>query len=363
MVQQIKEKKSWLKIEINFGGVSLIQKAVFAKHLAIMLKAGLPITEALDIAQDSASGKFKKIIKEISGSVETGRSLSTSFARYPNVFSPFFINTTHTGELSGSLRESLENIAIQLEKEKNLAVKIKGAMLYPTIVLIAASILGIVLVFVILPKIVPLFKGLRVELPATTRALIAFSTIVQNYGSYFFFGLVSFIIFIGWLIKQEFSKPVTHWLLLNTPIVKNITYNAKLSEFSRTLGMLLKSGVNIDKALEISKDTIGNYYYCQALKKISQNISIGAKLSENLAQYDNLFPIMMTRMIEVGEESGNFEEILFYLSDFYEAEVDTATKALSAAIEPLLLVFIGSVVGFLAISIITPIYSITSGIK
>ncbi len=267
MVQQIKEKKSWLKIEINFGGVSLIQKAVFAKHLAIMLKAGLPITEALDIAQDSASGKFKKIIKEISGSVETGRSLSTSFARYPNVFSPFFINTTHTGELSGSLRESLENIAIQLEKEKNLAVKIKGAMLYPTIVLIAASILGIVLVFVILPKIVPLFKGLRVELPATTRALIAFSTIVQNYGSYFFFGLVSFIIFIGWLIKQEFSKPVTHWLLLNTPIVKNITYNAKLSEFSRTLGMLLKSGVNIDKALEISKDTIGNYYYCQALKK------------------------------------------------------------------------------------------------
>jgi len=363
MAQQVKEKKSWWQTEINFGGVSLVQKAVFAKHLAIMLKAGLPIIEALNIAQDSASGKFKKIIKEISGSVETGRSLSTSFARYPDVFSSFFVNAAHAGEVSGSLTESLENIAIQLEKEKDLAAKIKGAMLYPTIVLIAASILGMVLVFVILPKIVPLFKGLRVELPATTRALIAFSTIVQNYGSYLFFGVVVFIIFIGWLIKQEFSKPTIHWLLLNTPILKDITYNAKLSEFSRTLGMLLKSGVNIDKALEISKNTIGNYYYSQALKEISQNIRKGTKLSENLAQYDKLFPIMVTRMVGVGEESGNFEEILFYLSDFYEDEVDTATKALSAAIEPLLLIFIGSVVGFLALSIITPIYSITSGIK
>ena len=149
---------------------------------------------------------------------------------------------------------------------------------------------------------------------------------------------------------------------MNTPILKNITYNSKLSEFSRTLGILLKSGVSIDRALEISKDTIGNYYYCQALEKISRDIRKGTKLSENLAQYDDLFPIMVTKMVGVGEESGNFEEILFYLSDFYEAEVDTATKALSTAIEPILLILIGSVVGFLAISIITPIYSITSGI-
>ena len=328
-----------------------------------MLKAGLPITEALNIAQDSASGKLKKIIKEISESVETGRSLSISFSRYPDVFSPFFINATRAGEISGSLTKSLENIAIQLEKEKDLNAKIKGAMLYPTIVLTAASILGMVLVFIVLPKIVPLFRGLKVELPATTRALIAFSTIVQDHGLYIFIGVVAFIILIAWLVKQKFSKPTIHWLLLNTPILKNITYNAKLSEFSRTLGMLLKSGVNIDRALEISKDTIGNYYYYQALKEISQNVRKGTKLSENLDKYNDLFPTMAVRMIGVGEESGNFEEILFYLSDFYEAEVDTATKALSAAIEPLLLIFIGSVVGFLALSIITPIYSITSGIK
>lgn len=363
MARQKKEKKRWFEKEINIGGVSLVQKSVFAKHLAIMLKAGIPITEALNIAQDSATGKLKKIVKEVSESVETGRSISTSFARYPDVFSSFFVNATRAGEISGSLTESLENVALQLEKEKDLNAKIKGAMLYPTIVLIAASILGMVLVFMILPKIVPLFEGLRVELPATTRALIAFSTIVQDHGLYLFLGTVSFIIFMGWLIKQKFSRPVTHWFLLNMPILKNITYNAKLSEFSRTLGMLLKSGVNIDKALEISKDTIGNYYYCEALKEVSQNIRKGKKLSENLARYDNLFPTMATRMIGVGEESGNFEEILFYLSDFYEAEVDTATKALSSAIEPILLIFIGSVVGFLALSIITPIYSITSGIN
>ena len=363
MAQQIKEKKSLLEMEINIGGVSLIQKSVFAKHLAIMLKAGLPITEALHIAQDSATGKLKKIIREISGSVKTGRSLSTSFSRYPGVFSPFFINATYAGEVSGSLTESLENVAEQLEKEKELTSKIKGAMLYPTIVLVSAFILGMVLVFVILPKIVPLFKGLRVELPVTTRALIAFSTIIQNHGSYLFFGTIFFVVFMAWLVKQKFSQPVIHWSFLNIPILKDITRNAKLSEFSRTLAMLLKSGVNIDKALEISKDTIGNYYFRRALNKISHDIRKGTKLSEGLAQYDDLFPTMLVRMIGVGEESGNFEEILFYLSDFYEAEVDTATKALSTAIEPLLLIFIGSVVGFLALSIITPIYGITSGIK
>ncbi len=364
MKQQPKQPpKSLLEGEISIGSVNLTQKAIFAKHLAMMLKSGLPITEALSIAQDSARGKLKKIIGEILKSVQAGQSLSKSFGLYPKVFSGLFINATYAGETSGTLVENFENIAEQLEKEKELVSKIKGAMLYPVVVLIAAFVLGLVLAFLVLPKITPLFEGLKIDLPITTRALIWFSHFIQANGLYFFLGIVAFVVFFLWLIKQKFSKPITHRILINVPIIKNITRNTILARFSRTLGMLLKSGVNIDEALEITKSTIGNYYYERALDRVSQNVQKGTKLSDNLAQFEGLFPVMLTRMIKVGEESGKFEETLFYLANFYEVEVDTATKTLSTAIEPMLLIFIGLVVGFLALSIITPIYDVTSGIK
>jgi len=364
MAKQSKHsKKSLLEFEIPFGKVNLVQRALFTKHLTMMLKSGLPITEALSIAQDAASSKLKKVLRGVLKSVQAGQSLSKAFSLYPKVFSGLFISSTKAGEASGTLTENLENVAEQLEKEKELVSKIKGAMLYPVVVLTAAFVLGLVLAFLVLPKITPLFEGLKMDLPFTTRALIWFSHFIQDYGLYLFLGIIAFVIFIGWLIKQKFTRPVIHCLLLNTPIIRKISRGANLARFSRTLGMLLKSGVNIDEALEITRDTIGNYYFQQALEKVSQAVRKGTKLSENLSQFGGLFPTMLTRMIKVGEESGKFEETLFYLANFYENEVDTSTKTLSTAIEPILLIVIGLVVAFLALSIITPIYDITGGIK
>jgi len=357
------KKKGLLNIDISFGRVSLVDRALFAKHLSVMLKSGLPLSEAIDVARSSARGKLSKVLKGVQSSIESGHSLADSFARYPKTFSGLFVNATRAGEFSGTLVESMENIAEELEKEKKLRSKITGAMVYPIVVLIAAFGLGIVLSFVVLPKITPLFEGLGVELPMTTRVLISFSHFIQNYGLIFFLFIIGFIAFFIWLVRQEFSQPITHKLLLSVPIVKNVSKNANLARFSRTLGMLLKSGVQIDEALDITRGTTNNYYYRQALARVSQNVRTGSKLSDNLAAYKKYFPIIAIKMIKVGEESGRFEDTLFYLADFYEAEVDTATKSLSTAIEPALLIIIGLVVGFLALSIITPIYDITGNIR
>ncbi|MFH1451447.1 MAG: type II secretion system F family protein [bacterium] len=357
------QKDSLLAREVSFGKVNLEQKAAFAKHLSIMLKSGISLSETLSIAEESSTGKLKSIIREIRGSAESGSSLAEAFARYPNVFSGFFVKSIYIGEASGTLTSNLENVAEQIEKEKALMEKIKGAMLYPTVVLAATFILGMILSFVVLPQITPLFEGLKVNLPVTTRALIWFSHFIQQNGIFLFLGIIFTVIFINWLVRQKFIRPLTHRIILNFPVFKKISRNTNLARFTRTLGMLLKSGVNIDEALEISKEMTGNYYYARALEKISQAVRKGSKLSENLQQEKNLFPTMLTSMIRVGEESGNFEETLFYLADFYETKVDSATKSLAAAIEPILLIFIGLVVAFLALSIITPIYDLTGNLK
>ncbi|MDA1334733.1 MAG: type II secretion system F family protein [bacterium] len=364
MATQNKEvKKSALQGEITIGGVSLVQKAIFAKNLSVMLKAGLQITEALEITRESATGKLKKVLGHVLRAVESGNTLSDAFKEHPKAFSGLFVNAVYAGEKSGTLVENLENVATQLQKEKDLLSKVRSAMLYPIIVLIASFFLALGLSFVILPQITPLFEGLDVDLPFTTRAIISFSNFIQANGGKLILGIIGGLTLFLWTIRQKFSHPVTHWLLIHTPIVKTVVRSANVARFSGTLGMLIKSGVRVDEALEITHDAMGNYYYKRAIAHVSKGVARGGRLAENIDAYRDLFPLLVARMIKVGEESGQFEETFLYLAEFYEAEVDTATKALSTAIEPILLIGIGLIVGFLALSIITPIYEITGNIK
>lgn len=354
--------KRFLNISLSVGRVGLTQRAITAKHLAVMLKSGLSITEALAVARDSAGGKLRRILGKVLKSVESGHTLSSSLAEHPKIFSGFFVNAVYAGETSGTLSESLENIAEQLEKEKELVSKVRGAMVYPIIVLTVAVILGAILSFVILPKIIPLFEGLKVDLPWTTRMLIKFSRFMEQYGSYVLIGGAVLVVLLFWLSRRTFSQPFTHRLLLFLPVFRKVSHDVNLARFCRTLGMLLKSGVTIDAALNITADTTRNFYYRQALLEVGRDVGRGAKLSKSLERFNHLFPPLVTRMIKVGEESGRYEETLFYLANFYEVEVDTSTKSLSAAIEPALLIVMGLVVGFLALAIITPIYDITGRI-
>jgi len=363
MENNTKTKKGALEGDISLGGINFGQKVTFAKHLAVMLKSGLTITEALEIVHGQAEGKLKKIIGKLKSSVDAGNSLSSSLGKFPKIFPPIFVNTVYVGESSGTLDENLDNLAGHLKKDKELMDKIKSAMVYPMIVLVLAFVLAMAISFVVLPKITPLFKGLGMDLPITTRALIAFSDVVQTHGKVLFPSIVGGIMFLVWIFRQKFFKPVADYLILHTPIIKNISRNKNLTIFSSTLGTLLKSGLNIDEALRITKDTIDNYYFKKALEDLAIKARQGTKVSENLSRHKKLFPSLMVSMIKIGENSGRLEEVLAYLADYYETEVNNATKTLSTAIEPMLLIFIGLMVGGLAIAIITPIYKMTGNVQ
>lgn len=359
---KIKQKNSIHKINFGFGGVSLTQKLLFAKNMSLMLQSGLSIIEALEAAKDSSDIVLKNILDDIIASVQAGSALSDSLERFPKVFSGFFINTVRSGEASGTLEGNLKYAAIQLEKDQDLRSKVKGALLYPTIVISATFVLGLVLSFAVLPKITPLFEGMHIELPFTTKALIWFSHLIQNYGIVLLIGLFTVISLLIFILRQKFSRPFNHAILLNAPIFKKLTRHAALARFSLTVGTLLKAGIPLDESLVIANNTIGNYFYEKAFKNIIEEFKNGAPLSQSFNKFPKLFPPLFVRMIQVGEKSGKLEETFLYLANYYEREVDLSAKSLSTAIEPILLLIIGAAVAFLALSIITPIYNITGNI-
>lgn len=358
-----KQKQSILSADLAIGRVTLVQKAVFAKHLAVMLASGMLINEALHVSGSAAKGKMRSVILGLAGSVESGNSLSDAMRTYPKIFSGLFIDVVGAGEASGNLPENLENIASQLEKEKNLISKVKSAMTYPAVILVAAFIMALAMSYYVLPQVTPLFTGLGVELPLTTRLVIWFSTLVQEHGGKLFIGIVSVITITIVFVKQQFSHPITHWILLKTPIVRSIVRNSNLARFSLTFGVLLRSGLTIDEALNITSRTVPNYYYRKAIRTTWKSIQKGATVADTLARHEKLFPKLLTSMVHVGESSGKLDESLVYLASFYELEVDSSTKTLTTAIEPILLLGIGVVVGTLALSIITPIYEITGNVS
>ena len=358
-----KAPKEFLAMDISFGGPSMSQKVLFAKNLSVMLRAGMTLVDALKTIEDSLSGKFRRAIADVRKKVESGMPFSKSVAAYPNIFPDVFVNVAEAGESSGTLAQNLEQIAGQLKKDKDLVTKVRGAMIYPAIILVATFGLGLAISFLILPQIVPLFQGLDVELPLTTRALIAFSALVEERGMTLFAAITAAVAGLVWLLRRRFMRPATHWILVNAPIVKKIVRHTNVARFAGTLGVSLKSGISIDEALEITRKSVNNHYYQRALLRVSKRVRAGSKLSDELLHNETLFPPMLVRMLAVGEESGKLEDTLAYVSDFYESEVDTSLKTLTTLIEPLLLLFIGTVVGLFALSIITPIYDITGNVQ
>ena len=352
-------KKSFWEMEIPFGRISSTQKIFFAKHLSVMLESGLLLPEAIEALHDQSTGKFQKVLFKVLSSIISGQSLANSLSRHPEVFSNLFINIVRAGESSGTLTESLLSVSHQLEKERRIANKIKTIMLYPAIVAGVALIAGTITSYFALPQIISSFKEFQTSLPLTTRLLIRFSDLMQNYGLWILLGLVSIIVFIIWINKQKFAQPIICWTLLHLPIIKNISKRADLSRFCYSFGTLLKSGTSIDQALIITKDTLSNYYYKQSVDSIVSRVVKGNKIAKALSDFKNLYSKITISMIRVGEKSGRLENVLFYISDFYEEEIDSSIKALITIIEPALLIIIGLIVAFLAFAVITPIYDIT----
>jgi len=348
---------------VGIGWVPNVVKVTFAKHMSLMIKAGLPIDEAVRVLADQAQGRFRKALMGVLAAVEGGRQLSEGFAQYPNIFSELFIATVRAGESSGTLEQSLDDLAVQLNKSYDLQRKIRGAMIYPVLVLVAAAGIGMGLSLFVLPRIIGLFDSITVELPLATRMMIGFSRFMVAHGGPFtaavIVGVFALVQFLGW----KPIRPFSHAVLLKAPVFGSLARNFNLAMFSRTMATLLKSGITIGDAFEITSNTLRNARYKRALLRVKQGTETGVPASTVLEEFPKLFPSIVTRMLAVGERSGKLEETFQYLAEFYEDEVDVTTKNLSTVLEPILLIFIGLTVAYIAIAIITPIYNFIGNIE
>ena len=366
-IKKINPKGKWVNTQqaLGFSGVSLIDKVLLVKHLWTMLKSGISLNEALEvIADQTTSGRFKRLINQIIERVKSGQSLANSLSRFPKVFDPLFVNMIRVGEESGTLEENLEYLSNELDDRLELRRNVQAASFYPAIILSATLGLGLVLAYFVLPKITRLFETLSFELPLSTKILLWIADIFDKYGIYIIVSSVIGVIVLRILITQDFIKPVWHRFLLRLPLVGNIIINYNLVLINRTMGILLKSGLTIDQAIIIVTQTTGNFVYKKKLRSVLPQIQKGKSLADILTGLETsrrrpLFPLIMIKMIGVGEKSGRLEESFSYLASYFEREVDNKTKNLTTTIEPILLIAVGLIVGFVAVSVISPIYQVT----
>ncbi|RKX81972.1 MAG: hypothetical protein DRP58_11000 [Spirochaetes bacterium] len=354
----LEEEKNRRKgIRISFG-VSFTEKMMFVRNLRAMVSAGISLPRALQaLASQAKSKKFKYVLTNIREEIVKGKSFSESLEKYPRVFSKLFVNMIKVGEEAGTLEEVLRILGSQMEKEYQLKSKIKGAMIYPAVIISAMILIGIAMLIMVVPKIAETFKELNVELPATTQLVIGSGSFLAK--NWFFVVLIIIGLFIvGQLIlRTKTGKRMFDFFVLKLPIVSPIIKKSNSAATARTLSSLISSGVPIVRSLEILSGTLGNVYYKSAIEDAVERVKKGDKLSQVLSAYQDIYPLVVIQMVEVGEETGQTSDILAKLADFFEEEVSNATKNLSAVIEPILMVIIGAVVGFFAISMIQPMYS------
>lgn len=340
---------------------SLKEQIFFAKRLAFLVRAGVPLLEALHIIRSQTKGRgHVKVYDAIIADIASGQYLSSSLAKFRHMFSDFAVNLIRVGETSGILNQNLTYLADELAKKSALKKKVIGALIYPAFITVATlGVTGLITVY-IFPKIMPIFTSLHVKLPLTTRILIAVSEYLREWGLVTI--LVLFVLvglFFIMRAKIERVRHETDRLLLVLPLAGSIAKSYNLANINRTLGLMLQSGVPVATAIVVVAETTENRAYREALENVAELIVRGEPVSRGLALHPKLFPDMTTHLVMVGETTGNLPQTLMYLAELYELEVDDLTKNLSSSIEPILMLIMGLLVGLIAVSVITPIYEIT----
>jgi type IV pilus assembly protein PilC len=343
--------------------IPLAERILFSQHLSMMIKAGMTEIESLKLIRKQIKSRgFGKILDRVIADVENGQFLSESLNQFKNAFGDLFINIIKLGEVSGTLSENLNYLAEEIKKDRALRAKVRSALIYPFVLLFATVGITGALIFFVLPKIIPVFSTLGIKLPVMTRILIATTHFILNYYLWIFVGIIGLVIICLIALRIKKIRYFYHRLLLLMPIVGKITIGYQTSNFTRTLGLLLKSGIKIVEAISISSSIASNLVYRKFLSEASKRIQRGETLYKYLEENPSLFTPTVSRMVEVGEKTGNLDHNLLYLAEFYENEVDEKIKNLSSVLEPILLIVMGLLVGFIAISIITPIYEVTQNI-
>ena len=344
-----------------FNRVPVIERVLFSRYFALMLKAGMDVKKSLQALQQQTRSKpMKQALESVYQDIERGKTLAESMKKFPGAFPPIFLSFIEVGETTGRLQESLEVLAAQLQKEYELRKAVMGGMLYPLVIVLSLLAVGVAMMFFVVPKLVEVFEGFNVELPLPTRVLIVASDIFQSYWALLFVGLFMFIGLFFSLMKTKSFNAVINNGLLFTPIIGPIIQKINLGRFARNLSSLLQSGVSFIRSLDILGQNTPHPSYAKVLAESKEHVKQGKELSSFLEGYQRLFPPIVVNVIKVGEETGAIDQVLAEMALFYESEVDQTMKNLTSIVEPLLMVIVGLAVGALAISIISPIYDLVN---
>jgi len=351
-------KKKWFNVSISIKKVSLTDKIMITKNLGVMFSAGLSLVKSFDILASQTRNKdLKNALFDIKNRVSKGESFSDSLASYPNIFSDLFVNMIKVGEESGTLDEVFRVLSLQLQKEHELKSKIRNAMVYPLIIVMVMIAVGIVIVTFVLPNLNVFFTSLNVDIPIYTRIVLAVGNFLSKnwYLMIVLPALIAGLIYL--ILKTKRGREAADTLFLGMPIISPIVKKNNSALLIRSMSSLVAASVPLITALEITAKTMGNHYYKEALTEAGKRIKKGEKLSNALKDYQNIFPIGVIEMVEVGEETGQTSSILKKLADFYEQEAIDAIEKVTTLIEPVLIIILGLSVGFFAVSIIEPMYS------
>lgn len=332
----------------------------FTRQLSTMINAGLPITECLLILRSQSSGAMQKVVAQVLADIEAGESLSSSLSRHPKVFSPTYIALVKSGEVGGVMDEVLLRLADDLERKAEFAGKVKGALIYPAIIVTGMVIVATILMIFVIPRLTSLYGEFNAELPAPTRILIGISNFVVKAWP-LFLGLGGVGAYVFKLYRQtDAGRKRTDELYFKIPVMGPLQRQVILTELSRTLSLMVGSGVSILEALNITSEVAGNRVISDALKDCAKLVERGFPVAYAFGKHPEAFPFILSQMIAVGEETGKMDEVLTKISHIFEVESDQKVKALTAAIEPIVMVILGIGVGFLVIAVILPIYNLTS---
>lgn len=358
-----KSREAFEKFLGSFSKVKMIDKIIFARNLANMLEAGLSLTRSISVMEkQSKNKKLKNIYRELNSDISAGKTFHDALNRWNTVFPPVFISMVKAGEESGNMADSLKSVATQMEATYKLQKKIKGAMMYPGVIFSVMIIIAVIMMTFVVPKLTATFADVKAELPGSTKFVIFMSEFLRNHYILLPVGLLIMMVMIYQVLHTKEGRNVFDKIVIKLPIFGTLIKESNSAKTARTLSSLIGSGVDLIQSVDITSEVLQNNLYKKVMSDVKINVEKGKPMSDVFNQYENLYPIFVSEMINVGEETGKLATMLQGVAVFYENEVDQKTKDLSTIIEPILMVFIGVGVGFFAISMITPMYSVMNNI-
>ncbi len=356
-------KVLWEKFLSSFSKVKMIDKIVFAQNLANMIEAGLSLTRSISVMEkQSKNKKLKNIYHEINLDISAGKTFHDALNKWNTIFPPVFISMVKAGEESGNLANSLKSVATQMQATYKLQKKIKSAMIYPSVIFIVMILIGIIMMVFVVPKLTATFADVKAELPGSTKFVIFMSNFLKDHYILLPLALLAIMFVIYQVLHTKQGRNLFDRFVIHLPIFGTIIKESNSAKTSRTLSSLIGSGVDLIQSVDITREVLQNNLYKGVMSEVRINVEKGKAMSEIFNKHENLYPIFVSEMVTVGEETGKLSTMLQGVAVFYENEVDQKTKDLSTIIEPILMVIIGIAVGFFAISMISPMYSVMNNI-